>query len=206
MIGKKCNYYIYLSFYFYSSNNDKINIKQQIVDFFRIYFIKSDYAEKDMTIRFFLSLIQNYIDYYKAFENPLLESWKTEIRPFILEKYPQSATQIFYANSDIDYLTKLIEKQRETYEVKVEINNNKAETPLPNSKGKKEEKDIKELRRENKDKIISFLEEFIEENKIKRSNSMMSLRQSKTFSSFTTCDSSICGDEKKDKKQKTNLN
>ena len=206
MIGKKCNYYIYLSFYFYSSNNDKINIKQQIVDFFRIYFIKSDYAEKDMTIRFFLSLIQNYIDYYKAFENPLLESWKTEIRPFILEKYPQSATQIFYANSDIDYLTKLIEKQRETYEVKEEKNNNKTETPLPISKGKKEEKDIKELRRENKDKIISFLEEFIEENKIKRSNSMMSLRQSKTFSSFTTCDSSICGDEKKDKKQKTNLN
>ena len=206
MIGKTCNYYIYLSIYFYSSNNENINIKQQIVDFFHMYFIKADYPEKDIVIRFFLPLIQNYINYYKAFDNPLLECWKTEIRPFILEKYPQSETQLFYANSDIHYITKLIENLRETYEVKTEINNNNTITSLPINLEKKEEKDIKELRRENKSKISSFLENFIEENKIKRSNSMMSLRQSKTFSSFTTCDSSICGDEIKDKKQKINLN
>ena len=206
MIGKKCNYYIYLSIYFYSSNNENINIKQQIVYFFRMYFIKADYPDKDIIIRFFLLLIQNYIEYYKAFDNPLLECWKTEIRPFILEKYPQSETVLFYANSDIEYMTKLIEKLRETYEVKTEINNNNTDSETPNNTEKKEEKDIKELRRENKNKISSFLENFIEENKIKRSNSMMSLRQSKTFSSFTTCDSSVCGDEKKDKKQKINLN
>ena len=206
MIGKKCNYYIYLSIYFYSSNNENINIKQQIVYFFRMYFIKADYPDKDIIIRFFLPLIQNYIEYYKAFDNPLLECWKTEIRPFILEKYPQSETVLFYANSDIEFMTKLIEKLRETYEVKTEINNNNTDSETPNNTEKKEEKDIKELRRENKNKISSFLENFIEENKIKRSNSMMSLRQSKTFSSFTTCDSSVCGDEKKDKKQKINLN
>ena len=71
----------------------------------------------------------------------------------------------------------------------------------------KEEEDIKILRMKNEKKISSFLLDFIEDNEInkKRANSMKSLRQAKTFSSFTTCDDSICLEDKKSGKIKINL-
>ena len=121
---------------------------------------------------------------YKVFDNPLLESWKTEIRPFILEKYPQSETVLFYANSDIEYMTKLIEKLRETYEVKTEINNNNnTDTETPNNTEKKEEKDIKELRKEKKDKKqkINLNLLFINNNEINQKTKEM-IQRSKNLS------------------------
>ena len=56
--------------------------------------------------------------------------------------------------------------------------------------------------------ISSFLQDFINEKDLnkKRASSMMSLRQSKTLSSFTTCDDSICIEEIKDGIKKINLN
>jgi len=57
-----------------------------------------------------------------------------------------------------------------------------------------------------KKNISKFLDDFIEENKIKRANSMMSLRSSKTISSVTTCDDSICLDDTNVGKYKINLN
>ena len=52
--------------------------------------------------------------------------------------------------------------------------------------------------------ISSFLQDFINEKDLnkKRASSMMSLRQSKTLSSFTTCDDSICIEEIKEYKSK----
>ena len=67
------------------------------------------------------------------------------------------------------------------------------------------EEDIKNLRAKNQHKISMFLNNFIEENKLKRANSMMSLRHSKTISSFTTCDDSICIEETKDHNIKINI-
>ena len=89
--------------------------------------------------------------------------------------------------------------------------NNQIQKISVNKEEKKEikikEEDIKKLRMENEKRISSFLSDFIEDNEInkKRANSMMSLRQSKTFSSFTTCDDSICFEEKKGKKFGINL-
>ena len=89
--------------------------------------------------------------------------------------------------------------------------NNQIQKISVNKEEKKEikikEEDIKKLRMENEKKISSFLSDFIEDNEIniKRANSMKSLRQAKTFSSFTTCDDSICFEEKKGKKFGINL-
>ena len=69
-----------------------------------------------------------------------------------------------------------------------------------------EEEDAKNLRSKIKGKISAFLDDFLEENKLKRANSMKSLRQSKTISSFTTCDDSICLEDTKEGKLIINLN
>ena len=69
-----------------------------------------------------------------------------------------------------------------------------------------EDDDIKKMRMKIKKNISKFLDDFIEENKIKRANSMMSLRSSKTISSVTTCDDSICLDDTNVGKYKINLN
>ena len=69
-----------------------------------------------------------------------------------------------------------------------------------------EDGDIKKMRTKIKSNISKFLDDFIEENKIKRANSMMSLRSSKTISSVTTCDDSICLDDTNVGKYKINLN
>ena len=170
-------------------------------------------------------MINQYIDYYKTFENPLLDSWDNKIKPYLQEKYPTSTTGLFTENSDIKYLIEIIDNSKQKYQVipkktedtikpsdnsqkiipKEEESNLKQK--LINNKKLKhnDEDDIKNLRAKNLHKISMFLNNFIEENKLKRANSMMSLRHSKTISSFTTCDDSICLDEIKDKKISINL-
>ena len=165
------------------------------------------------------------------------------MKPWILEKYPKSANEVFTTNSDIHYLVQLIDDLQNKYEEKIKkeqksknmdcsqvssttkisnqeksgdnkkpkIDNDKKElkNKIQNKKVKiTGEEDIKELRKKNMEKISSFLLDFIQENELnkKRANSMMSLRQSKTISSFTTCDDSICLEDKKDGKYRINLN
>ena len=137
--------------------------------------------------------------------------------------------KIFEVNSDLHYIMNLIDDSKKKYDEeiikeekikkgdennqiqKISISNSDTGKILENKEEKKEikikEEDIKILRMENEKRISSFLSDFIEDNEInkKRANSMMSLRQSKTFSSFTTCDDSICFEEKKGKKFGINL-
>ena len=163
-----------------------------------------------------------YIEYYKKFENPLLENWNNNIKPYILEKYPKTSTRIFTQNSDLHYIIDLIDDLKEKYKVikedkfnEIKIKNipNKEDNDLKNDlirkkPNLKKKEDINTLKDKIQNKIVTFLDDFIEENKIKRSNSMMSLRNCKTISSFTTCDDSICYDDnnKKEGKIKINLN
>ena len=163
-----------------------------------------------------------YIEYYKKFENPLLENWNNNIKPYILEKYPKTSTRIFTQNSDLHYIIDLIDDLKEKYKVikedkfnEIKIKNipNKEDNGLKNDlirkkPNLKKKEDINTLKDKIQNKIVTFLDDFIEENKIKRSNSMMSLRNCKTISSFTTCDDSICYDDnnKKEGKIKINLN
>ena len=105
--------------------------------------------------------------------------------------------------------TPIPEKIKDNNESKMVINKKELKNEIQNKKVKIiEEEDIKQLRIKNREKINSFLLDFIQENELnkKRANSMMSLRHSKTISSFTTCDDSICLDDKKDGKYRINLN
>ena len=156
------------------------------------------------------------------------------MKPYILGKYPQASTGLFMQNSDIHFLIKNLEQLKKKFGVKPEINEEKKqeinETPIikektPQNISKKEEQnnnnnnilkekikidkeeDIKKLKEKIGDKIVDFLDDFIEENKLKRASSMISLRRcSQTLSSFTTCDDSMCGGETGHKKSKINLN
>ena len=219
------------------------------MDFFDIFFLSSDHPEKDIIIRFYLSIVKLYVEYYKDFDIFLYEFWKDKIKPFIYEKYPQSSTGIFTANSDIHYLIKLIDDLQIEYAPNINKtkdiidekpkNENLNPTPPPtlsekdnienhildnikqkqnnekDSKNKllfkrvsfKEEEDIKILRNKNLIRINNFLKDFIKENKLnlKRSNSMMSLRHSKTISSLNTCADSVCLEEQKYHKIPINL-
>ena len=193
-----------------------------------------------MIIRFFLPLIQVYIEFYQKFENPLLDEWTEKIKPWILEKYKKSSSGIFTENSDIHFMIDIIDKLKAKYAVKIQknkktknVDNLQSLPPIPEKneedikskidKNKKElknitqnkkveinekEEDIKQLRINNMEKINSFLLDFMEDNELqkKRANSMMSLRHSKTISSYTTCDDSSCLEEIKDGKFKINLN
>ena len=156
------------------------------------------------------------------------------MKPYILGKYPQASTGLFMQNSDIHFLIKNLDQLKKKFGVKPEINEEKKqeinETPIikektPQNISKKEEQnnnnnnilkekikidkeeDIKKLKEKIGDKIVDFLDDFIEENKLKRASSMISLRRcSQTLSSFTTCDDSMCGGETGHKKSKINLN
>ena len=103
-------------------------------------------------------------------------------------------------------INKNIEKNKEAIKDNTEkqlkqVNKNKLQAI-------KKEEDIKMLRMKNEENISSFLLEFIKDKELnkKRANSMMSLRHSKTISSFTTCDDSICLDEIREGKYGINLN
>ena len=122
-----------------------------MIDFFQLYFIDSDDPEKDIIIRFYLSLIKIYIEYYKRFEEPLLEIWSNKIKPYILEKYPDSNQGIFKMNSDIHYLIQLVDGIKEKYQVKIEKKQEKIGLS-PTSNAKKIEKIEK---KENKNNFLS---------------------------------------------------
>ena len=68
------------------------------------------------------------------------------------------------------------------------------------------EEDIEKQKEKIGNKFIDFYDDFIEEHKLIRASSIISLRQcSQTLSSFTTCDDSMCGSETGHKKSKINL-
>ena len=122
-----------------------------MIDFFQLYFIDSDDPEKDIIIRFYLSLIKIYIEYYKRFEEPLLEIWSNKIKPYILEKYPDSNQGIFKMNSDIHYLIQLVDGIKEKYQVKIE----KKQEKIGFSPTKKKKKIEKIEKKENKNNFLS---------------------------------------------------
>ena len=238
----KCKYIFNYIKNIYSSNNNKIDISEKIIEFFEEYFIGTEHnSDKDIIIRFFLSLLNIYIDANKKFDKSLLKSWSNEIKPYVDQKYPVSKQGLFNTNSDLHYLIKLINDSAEKYKLihieeekknnltnitknnksgdtqikspeteidikkiknsksgNTEIKTPKAETDIKNNIQKSkiyEEEDIKILRKKNMTKISMFLEEFIEQNTIKRkrTNSMVNLRpHSQTITSATTCDDSTC--------------
>ena len=59
-----------------------------------------------------------YIEDNDNFDTTLINSWKNEIKPYILQKFPLSKDGLFTVNSDLEYLIKIIESLKEKYEIK----------------------------------------------------------------------------------------
>ena len=59
-----------------------------------------------------------YIEDNDNFDKTLINSWKNEIKPYILQKFPLSKDGLFTVNSDLEYLIKIIESLKEKYEIK----------------------------------------------------------------------------------------
>ena len=162
MIGIKCNRIILINIIFYSTNNNKIDLEEQLIDFYHLYFIKTE-CSADLA-RFLLSFIQTYITDNDNFNIDFVDVWNKEIKIFIKEKFPMNKNGQFIENSDIIFLIQLID---DTFKVK-------------------------KLKKISKAKlcIIKSFQEDIEIKK--RTNSMTSLRpHSQTIDSKDTRDSSL---------------
>ena len=162
MIGIKCNRIILINIIFYSTNNNKIDLEEQLIDFYHLYFIKTE-CSADLA-RFLLSFIQTYITDNDNFNIDFVDVWNKEIKIFIKEKFPMNKNGQFIENSDIIFLIQLID---DTFKVK-------------------------KLKIISKAKlcIIKSFQEDIEIKK--RTNSMTSLRpHSQTIDSKDTRDSSL---------------
>lgn len=162
MIGIKCNRIILINIIFYSTNNNKIDLEEQLIDFYHLYFIKTE-CSADLA-RFLLSFIQTYITDNDNFNIDFVDVWNKEIKIFIKEKFPMNKNGQFIENSDIIFLIQLID---DTFKVK-------------------------KLKKISKTKlcIIKSFQEDIEIKK--RTNSMTSLRpHSQTIDSKDTRDSSL---------------
>ena len=162
MIGIKCNRIILINIIFYSTNNNKIDLEEQLIDFYHLFFIKTE-CSADLA-RFLLSFIQTYITDNDNFNIDFVDVWNKEIKIFIKEKFPMNKNGQFIENSDIIFLIQLID---DTFKVK-------------------------KLKKISKDKlcIIKSFQEDIEIKK--RTNSMTSLRpHSQTIDSKDTRDSSL---------------
>ena len=180
MIGKKCKYIFYLIFLYYSSNNDYNNLNKQFIEFFREYFISVEFTpEKNIIIRFYISLFQTYIETLKKFDNILISAWDNEIKPFILQKFPITQEGLFSVNSDLKFVMDIIDSLKEKFAVKTSDLEIKNENNVLNNEndhfdeGKKENnkdlnKDIKKeeeipqkpikYKRRGTEKLLSELE------------------------------------------------
>ena len=107
MIGIKCNRIILINIIFYSTNNNKIDLEEQLIDFYHLYFIKTE-CSADLA-RFLLSFIQTYITDNDNFNIDFVDVWNKEIKIFIKEKFPMNKNGQFIENSDIIFLIQLIE-------------------------------------------------------------------------------------------------
>ena len=80
-----------------------------------------------MIARFYISLLQSYLEYSNYFNNEFISSWDNEIKPFIIEKFPIKQEGYFNVNSDIDYLIKEVDSIKEEFikKNKITLNDNK---------------------------------------------------------------------------------
>ncbi len=113
---RNVNIIFIIIFHFYSSNNDFKKLNKHFVEFFREYFINVEFdPDKNITIRFYISLLQTYIENIKCFERYLINAWDNEIKPFILQKFPITKEGLFNVNSDLKFVIDLIDSLKEKF-------------------------------------------------------------------------------------------
>ena len=85
-------------------------MSNDFIEFFKSYFnveiLKDD---MDLNLRFYISILQSYIDYIKTPDDELINSWEKDIKPYLFKVYPFQQNGIFNVNADIKYLIKEID-------------------------------------------------------------------------------------------------
>ena len=139
---------------------------EEFIKFFRIYYINSEYnPEKDIIIRFFLTMLQEYINQNEI--NQKLEiAWIKEMKTYLLKKYPITKSNEFTQNADLHLLIELIdtllkeklkkaindENNQETKKVDSSNKNEKKFTPGEINKNNAKESENKKQVKDNKEK------------------------------------------------------
>jgi hypothetical protein len=113
---------------------------EEFIKFFRIYYINSEYnPEKDIIIRFFLTMLQEYINQNEI--NQKLEiAWIKEIKTYLLKKYPITKSNEFTQNADLHLLIELIDTLLKEKLKKAINDENNQETKKGDSSNKNEKK------------------------------------------------------------------
>ena len=60
-------------------------------------------------MRFYVSILQSYLQYLKISNAELIKEWENNIKPFLLKKYPFQQSGIFNVNADIKFLIQEID-------------------------------------------------------------------------------------------------
>ena len=123
--------------------------------------------EKDITIRFYVSLLKLFIEENKNFDESLKNFWSKEIKHYILHNYPMAIKGHFNANSDLHYLIDLIDNLKIRYKDNQEDKDKEIKANI-NIKEKKEN-NTERTTNYNNDKNIKF-QNTGEEKLIKNNN------------------------------------
>ena len=162
IIGKNCKI-IYLIILIYHRSEKNKNISKEFIEFFNSYFKKGQFSEeKDLNLRFYVSILQSYLQYLKTPNTELINEWENNFKPFLLKIYPFQQNGIFNINADIKFLIQeiddLIKKGKSNkynvanknfiYKKKTNINENRINIKqnLNKNKEKEEEEELSPLK------------------------------------------------------------
>ena len=85
-------------------------MSNDFIEFFKSYFnVEKLKDDMDLNLRFYISILQSYIDYIKIPDEELITSWEKDIKPYLFKIYPFQQNGIFNVNADIKYLIKEID-------------------------------------------------------------------------------------------------
>ena len=106
------HHYIYnfISKLYYRSELSENNISKDFIDFFNSYFKIDDFTEeKDVNLRYYVSILQSYMEYINAQDKELIKEWENNVKPFLIQQYPFQQNGIFNMNADIKYFIQEID-------------------------------------------------------------------------------------------------
>ena len=129
---------------YFSTNNNKIDLSHDFINFFKTYFNEKDFTEEiDLNLRFYVSILQSYIEYLKIPNKELTKEWDNYIKPFILKKYPFQQDGIFNINADIKFLIQEIDSLNKKGNNALNIYGNKINNIYINKNSFNDKMDIK---------------------------------------------------------------
>ena len=99
----------------YSSDNNKIDLQLQFIDFYNLYFTKTE-CSADLA-RFFLTFFQIYISDNDNFYIEFINIWNEGFKPFLNKNFPVQSSGHFCLYSDIHFFIGLIDDTLKTKKI-----------------------------------------------------------------------------------------